>query len=159
MEEVQVKPLPSPVGLEKNEKNFFCSKCLTNFAAKANLRVHVETVHSGLQPYTCGKCDRSFGTNSSMTRHNRIVHQQLKPYDCVKCSRSFATKSCLKRHRVALHKDKDDKSDLSSGSPRSSLGDGAKSFSSQCPSPSKSWSKESPVSWCNEPSFTTASDF
>mmetsp|Transcript_39311 Transcript_39311/g.155955 ORF Transcript_39311/g.155955 Transcript_39311/m.155955 type:complete len:175 (-) Transcript_39311:123-647(-) len=159
IEEVEVKPLPIPVGFEKHEKNFFCAKCLTNFAAKANLRVHVETVHSGLQPYKCRKCNRSFGTNSSMTRHNRIVHQQLKPYDCVDCNRSFATKSCLKRHRFALHKDKDNKSDLSSGSPSSSLGDGAKSSNSRCRSPGLSWSKGSPESWCIEPSFTSISDF
>jgi len=154
--EVKVKPNPIPVEIEKHEKTFFCEKCLTTFAAKANLRVHIETVHAKLQPFRCCKCDRSFGTNSSMTRHNRIVHQQLKPYNCVTCNKSFATKSCLKRHRFALHKEKDSKSDFSTGSSRSSLGEGAKILSSRCVSPSKSWSSASPISWCNEPSFASS---
>mmetsp|Transcript_65 Transcript_65/g.179 ORF Transcript_65/g.179 Transcript_65/m.179 type:complete len:147 (-) Transcript_65:305-745(-) len=86
------------------EKEHFCPQCLTVFASKANLKVHIRTVHHGLQPYQCPDCERTFGTRSSMRRHHRIVHKQLRPHKCAECSRIFSTKSCLKRHCLTIHK-------------------------------------------------------
>lgn len=93
----------APGGSGSEGKEFFCDTCLSAFATKANLKVHVQTVHMGLRPYVCEMCGRSFGTNSSMRRHQKILHQSERPYTCTVCSKRFATRSCIRRHYVKVH--------------------------------------------------------
>eukprot|EP00188_Purpureofilum_apyrenoidigerum_P004048 Plantae.Rhodophyta-Purpureofilum_apyrenoidigerum.ctg44172.p1 GENE.Plantae.Rhodophyta-Purpureofilum_apyrenoidigerum.ctg44172~~Plantae.Rhodophyta-Purpureofilum_apyrenoidigerum.ctg44172.p1 ORF type:complete len:151 (+),score=23.36 Plantae.Rhodophyta-Purpureofilum_apyrenoidigerum.ctg44172:185-637(+) len=86
------------------EKEFFCETCLSVFATKANLKVHTQTVHMRLTPYTCDMCSKQFGTSSSMRRHQKIVHQSDRPFRCIMCEKTFATRSCIRRHYVKVHR-------------------------------------------------------
>ena len=54
-----------------------CIFCDKQFTLKANLKVHVETVHEGIK-IKCDKCDYKTGQKVSLRRHQQSMHGGMR---------------------------------------------------------------------------------
>ena len=42
--------------------------------SKANLKLHIQTVHEGLKPHTCEMCGTAYGQKGDLKRHMKRAH-------------------------------------------------------------------------------------
>ncbi|KAF2997393.1 Strongly-conserved Zn-finger binding protein (TFIIIA) [Curvularia kusanoi] len=102
-----------------------CPECGQRFKNEANLKSHVETVHSGTAarfPCTAPSCDAVFTRKHNLTVHIQSVHEHQFKYHCVStavmnskhadlagwngenaCGHSFKAKSSLDNHIRTHH--------------------------------------------------------
>lgn len=64
----------------------------------ANLRRHMESIHSTESQQTCHICGRSFRSDAAIRKH-LLVHTGEKPFGCDLCPKKFARNDKLKQHR------------------------------------------------------------
>lgn len=74
-----------------------CPICYKMFASTKNVKVHINTVHKRLSPYSCRFCNKSFGQHSSRTRHERESCKAAKffsdqPWFALNCKKDIFTK-------------------------------------------------------------------
>ena len=72
-------------------KNFNCEFCDLGFANKANLKIHITSIHEGKR-HNCVICDKTYATKAILETHIETVHEKKKQYQCEKCENSFTTK-------------------------------------------------------------------
>lgn len=68
------------------------------FVVAANLRRHMESIHSTESQQTCHICGRSFRSDAAIRKH-LLVHTGEKPFGCDLCPKKFARNDKLKQHR------------------------------------------------------------
>ena len=80
------------------EKNYNCDSCEKSFAASANLKRHIKTVHEGQMDYKCVSCGKSFTQSGNLKNHIKTIHEGQKNYTCPHCKQAFYQKSNFERH-------------------------------------------------------------
>jgi uncharacterized C2H2 Zn-finger protein len=50
-----------------------CDHCEKVFTRRADLKRHMQSLHSGEKSFTCGQCDNSFATKDKLNRHKKII--------------------------------------------------------------------------------------
>ncbi|KAM3181877.1 hypothetical protein ACTXT7_013491 [Hymenolepis weldensis] len=95
-----IKPNPSDRGLTTLK----CNLCEKSFTRRANLRVHVDSVHKNPKSFECDICGKSFNQARYMKAHVEAVHEKVKSVQCLECNKFFGSKSNLKRHVDRIHK-------------------------------------------------------
>jgi uncharacterized Zn-finger protein len=97
---------PSIVNRKRNNKPAKCSICDASFTRKANLNLHIASVHEGKkQSFICSICDSSFTQSKNLRAHVATVHEGRKTRKCSICNKRFAYSRDLKRHIARIHKE------------------------------------------------------
>ena len=78
-----------------------CIFCDKQFTLKANLKVHVETVHEGIK-IKCDKCDYKTGQKVSLRRHQQSMHGGMR-IKCSFCEKEYKWEVDLRRHTRSYH--------------------------------------------------------
>merc|ERR1712141_816932 len=81
-----------------------CEMCGKIFRSKANLEVHVNSLHNGIK-YKCQLCDMPFMQLRTLNKRVKLIHgihEGLK-FKCEACNDSFKSKSHLLRHVKIIH--------------------------------------------------------
>uniref|UniRef100_A0A7S2ZSQ5 C2H2-type domain-containing protein n=1 Tax=Rhodosorus marinus TaxID=101924 RepID=A0A7S2ZSQ5_9RHOD len=104
LEESAVEDTMESSFTERKSAEFFCTKCLSKFTRRKNLKEHIRVVHDQDRPYGCTVCGRMFGTRNNMQRHMKMVHLGEKKFNCGTCGTGFSTKNCVIRHQRKVHK-------------------------------------------------------
>lgn len=85
--------------------SLLCRICSRTYSTKQALKLHHESVHLHLRPFTCELCQRSFADKYTLTTHNRI-HSGSRPYTCPYCQKTFVQHSALTKHKRTHTKEK-----------------------------------------------------
>ena len=65
-------------------------------------RMHIKTVHKGVNKTKCPFCE-SYFISSYMDTHISSVHEKKLPHQCSMCSKRFAQRSNCIRHEASVH--------------------------------------------------------
>lgn len=58
--------------IHKTEKNFLCGTCGKHYMFEKSLRLHEQSVHSGIKLYGCDDCDSRFSFLNDLNVHKRL---------------------------------------------------------------------------------------
>ena len=50
--------------------------CLKGFGLKTNLKIHFQTVHKNVKPFSCNICLKTFGQRSGLSQHKKAGHEK-----------------------------------------------------------------------------------
>ena len=93
--------------VHKKKELFKCNQCLKEFKRRANLRRHIDALHTKLKPYHCEEagCSKEFSSKDWLKRHIKAHHLKEKPHACIQpgCGEAFGQKITLKRHMMKVH--------------------------------------------------------
>ena len=84
-------------------KTSYCNICDENFAQKADLTKHVESVHKGNKLFKCDFCYVCFANTTSLKWHLARIHEGKNPFHCDTCNATFAQKIHSKAHLAKPH--------------------------------------------------------
>ena len=84
-----------------------CEFCDKTLSGKYRLKIHINSVHLNLKPFSCKECDMSFSQKFNLKRHILSVHERSKPFACTDCDKEFGQKINLKNHRRSVHSKED----------------------------------------------------
>lgn len=82
-----------------------CDQCDYKTFSKIKLKLHQDTKHSDLRPFTCPNCGAGFKLNVQLKKHHDIVHSHLRPFGCSSCDARFTSKGNLQDHVSRRHSD------------------------------------------------------
>ena len=84
---------------------FKCFICDGEFGQKAELRVHIDSVHDG-KKFKCSSCEYVTAFNQNLTKHIEAVHEGIR-YNCTICDDvSYTQKQQLNKHIKSVHEGK-----------------------------------------------------
>merc|ERR1711874_622927 len=109
---------------------FQCELCPTTCGRKTDLRLHVQKLHTAVQPVHCKMCGKAFPDRYTLKVHKKthegercfkcdlcpyssisqrhleshmLIHTDQKPFECDQCDQSFRQRQLLKRHQNLYH--------------------------------------------------------
>ena len=90
---------------KESVKYSYCPHCEYKTYNKANLNIHIESVHLGLRLHKCDECGKGFTQGSHLKTHRKNVHLKEKDprFQCDECSKSFNSNQQLRSHQIRLH--------------------------------------------------------
>ena len=88
----------------RNPRTVHEGKLLTKKSNKANLKMHIESVHEQKKPFKCNICDVGFSHKGYLDKH---IHEEKKPFKCNDCGTSYSRKGNLNRHIKSVHERKE----------------------------------------------------
>ena len=87
----------------KTEIGFPCLSCEKVFPKKANLNVHIKSVHLKIKSFQCELCQAAFATKCTLKQHIFGVHEKMRNFECQFCHLKFFTKDKMASHIVVVH--------------------------------------------------------
>ena len=60
-----------------SDTKFNCALCETNLSTKANLQMHLESVHENKKNFQCDLCQQEFYEKHQYSKHIESVHKAL----------------------------------------------------------------------------------
>ena len=88
------------------EKNILCGK---SFATARTINFHIETIHSGDNPYSCEYCGKSFNRSGNRNTYVETVHKTGPPLLCPHCGKLVKHTNTMDSHVKHVHKINDEK--------------------------------------------------
>ena len=86
--------------LPKN--SFECEICKTRFIRKADLKVHIKSIHTTQERLKCDLCSAEFKHNKNLDRHRLEKHTEVDTTSkCPDCGKVFKHKRNMKRHQLS----------------------------------------------------------
>jgi len=85
----------------KSEYGMVCDKCDKTFACKKSLRIHINSMHTGIRLY-CNLCDFSAATKGNLKKHMKRDHEGLR-YKCNLCGSILSDVYHYKVHLETIH--------------------------------------------------------
>lgn len=86
----------------ENPKCNYCGKSFATKYAKAVLKQHVLSSHSGMGFVQCDYCGKDF-KSGSLKRHIEAIHEKYSKYPCETCSKTFHTIDAKNNHVKVVH--------------------------------------------------------
>ena len=80
--------------------NLVCEECGKKYSQKADLKIHIMSVHRNEKPFKCKNCDKAFSGAKTLSDHQRQAHDRQI---CKICDRSLQNVLYLRRHMVFDH--------------------------------------------------------
>lgn len=96
---------------DSNERvKFPCQQCDKTFFQKGHLKLHMDTVHKRMKPYTCEECGHACSTRQSLNIHHlkHVNPNKRQKFHCNTCSKFYLSQLNLNRHVDAVHRQLDD---------------------------------------------------
>merc|ERR1712150_105752 len=75
-----------------------CEHCSYTSRYKANLTLHIESVHNKIRNFKCDECSQSFAQNIVLQRHVKAKHTNVRDWSCEECDYAAFKKQDLVRH-------------------------------------------------------------
>lgn len=83
--------------------SYKCSLCSYTCMTEKYLHNHKLRVHQG-QQHKCSECEKSFSVAANLRRHVQLVHtKSAESHVCPECGNTFSLKSNLKEHVNSVH--------------------------------------------------------
>jgi uncharacterized Zn-finger protein len=81
-----------------------CDQCGKVLSTNANLKQHIQTVHSDEQQFVCSfdNCGKVFNQSGNLNTHIKSIHEGVR-YPCSVCGKSLTSRSHLKKHISSIH--------------------------------------------------------
>ena len=86
-----------------NLKPFSCTECQSTFTQKHALQRHINVQHLNWRPHNCSDCPSVFSSAEKLQNHINAVHLKIKPFKCDQCSYSASSKGRLNEHDNYVH--------------------------------------------------------
>uniref|UniRef100_A0A1B6CP34 C2H2-type domain-containing protein n=1 Tax=Clastoptera arizonana TaxID=38151 RepID=A0A1B6CP34_9HEMI len=90
----------------KGEKDFLCAHCSYKSFSKAELKLHIQRIHTKTKDILCEYCGAWFFTIISLKEHIEMVHFRLNLIVCNLCTYKTYSPLILKKHITQSHKRK-----------------------------------------------------
>jgi uncharacterized Zn-finger protein len=86
-----------------SDKRFICSfdNCGKSFTRSSHLKSHVKSAHEGVR-YPCSVCDKSFTQYGSLKLHISSIHDKTR-HQCDHCEKSYTDRGYLNTHIKQKH--------------------------------------------------------
>merc|ERR1712038_1484524 len=84
---------------------FFCDSCPKTFQSQNGLKLHVKTIHEGINPSGfCSICNKTFPNVAQLRCHTILVHNTDEKYKCKQCGKRVPSVAQLRIH-MATHEE------------------------------------------------------
>ena len=97
------KNLDTKINANKTKKTHVCECCKKSFPSASHLKIHIDSVHSGIKDHKCDTCGKSFSRSGDLKTHINTVHNGKKDHKCDSCGKAFSQAGILKRHINSVH--------------------------------------------------------
>lgn len=78
--------------------DYCCKYCQSRFTSPWNLKVHLQTIHENIRPFSCSTCGKGFKQRIHLLGHFISTHSNVKPFKCELCPARFSKKWNLFDH-------------------------------------------------------------
>ena len=97
------KNLNTKINANKTKKTHVCECCKKSFPSASHLKIHIDSVHSGIKDHKCDTCGKSFSRSGVLKTHINSVHNGQKDHKCDSCGKAFSQAGDLKKHINTVH--------------------------------------------------------